>query len=142
MRPGMLGTAAAVVMVLLLLPMLGSSYLSARICRDPFRFNARVMLSRLKPGKVATTRKWSVADASTVILHPAGCGPVGRKGTGGGAAGLMTLSVSPLSSCNEPSEDIPELLLTLDASESLTQGLELLDVIEEAVDGLAADGGI
>lgn len=93
-RPGMLGTAVAVV-----LPMLGSSYLSARMCSEPFRFKARlqkaktrqhysssykfmrktdVMLSRLNPGRVATTRKWSAADASTVILHPAGCGPVGR----------------------------------------------------------------
>ena len=121
------------------------------------------MLSRLKPGRVATTRKWSAADASTVILHPAGCGPVGRtstthilhqpaallltcatcnsQGTGGGAAGLMTLSVSPLSSCNDPSEDIPELLFTLEASESLTHGLELFDATEEAVEGLAEEDG-
>lgn len=50
----------------------------------------------------------------------------------------MTLSVSPDSSCNEPSDDIPDELNTLEASESLIQGLEL--AVDEAVDGLAEEG--
>jgi len=49
-----------------------SSYRSARMCSEPLRFSARVMLSREKPGKVATTVKRSVELASTDIRHPTG----------------------------------------------------------------------
>ena len=99
------------------------------------------MFSSVKPGSVATTKKWSGALASTVILHPAGCGPVGRKGTCGGTHGLMTASVSgpPASSCSEPSLLIPER--TEEASLSLTQGradtLPLLALLhpDDAVEG-------
>ena len=40
-RPGILGIAVAV-------PMLGSSYLSARMCSEPFRFNARLQKAKTR----------------------------------------------------------------------------------------------